>query len=518
MARAFISYKHDAQPDVRIADYLVQLLPGHGLTTFIDRQIPIGHEWPTAIESELERADFLIVLLSERSAASEMVIHEVSIAHRLKLSTGRPVILPVRVAFKDSLPYDLGAKLERIQYRLWEGDGDEQTIGAEIVQAMLSQQSFAAPEAHSSPAAPNNLAADGNAVTAGAVLAAPLPSFDVRWLDMLESPGGAVRLDSPFYIERELDEKAARLISRPGVTINISGSRQAGKSSALARLYQRARDLDQPAIYLDFQQLDEDQLASLDSLLRYLANFLALHLATNESPDRYWNSALGSKDKINLFLQNDVLARLQKPLVLIMDKVDRVFAFPYRNDFFGLVRVWHSKRAIDPAWRLLNLVLAYSTEATLLITDQTQSPFNVGEHLHAHDLSRLQVEDLNQKHGSPLRTVQETDLFMDLIGGHPFLVRKALYEMVDRAQPFAGLQACAVDDDGPFSDHLRYHWWRLKESDERRAAMKSAILNGMVASDEGFFSLRSAGLVTGHSREAVQPRCGLYRAYFKERL
>ena len=281
MARAFISYKHDAQPDVRIADYLVQLLPGHGLTTFIDRQIPIGHEWPTAIESELERADFLIVLLSERSAASEMVIHEVSIAHRLKLSTGRPVILPVRVAFKDSLPYDLGAKLERIQYRLWEGDGDEQTIGAEIVQAMLSQQSFAAPEAHSSPAAPNNLAADGNAVTAGAVLAAPLPSFDVRWLDMLESPGGAVRLDSPFYIERELDEKAARLISRPGVTINISGSRQAGKSSALARLYQRARDLDQPAIYLDFQQLDEDQLASLDSLLRYLANFLALHLATN---------------------------------------------------------------------------------------------------------------------------------------------------------------------------------------------------------------------------------------------
>jgi hypothetical protein len=518
MARAFISYKHDAQPDVRIADYLVNLLPQHGLTTFIDRQIPIGHEWPTAIEAELERADFLIVLLSEKSAASEMVIHEVSIAHRLKSSTGRPVILPVRVAFKDSLPYDLGAKLERIQYRLWQGDGDEHTIGAEIVDAMISQQDFAAPQANSTPAAPNNLAADGNAVTAGSVLAAPLPSFDVRWLDMLESPGGAVRLDSPFYIERELDEKAARLISKAGVTIRVRGSRQTGKSSALARLYQRARDLEQSAVYLDFQQLDEDQLANLDSLLQYLANFLAQQLATNESPDRYWKTALGPKDKLNQFIQNDVLARLQKPLVLIMDEVDRVFAFPYRNDFFGLVRSWHSRRAIDPAWTRLNLVLAYSTEATLLIKDQTQSPFNVGEGFHAHDLSRSQVETLNQKHGSPLKTVQEADLFMNLIGGHPFLVRRALYDLVDRAQPFAGLQACALDDDGPFSDHLRYYWWWLKESDERRAAMKSAILKGMVPSDEGFFSLRSAGLVTGHSREACQPRCGLYRAYFKERL
>jgi hypothetical protein len=408
--------------------------------------------------------------------------------------------------------------LERIQYRLWEGDGDEQTIGAEIVTAMMSQQSFAAPEAHLTAAAPNNLAADGNAVTAGSVLAAPLPSFDVRWLDKLENPGGTVRLDSPFYIERQLDQRAARLISKAGVTIRIRGSRQTGKSSALARLYQRARDLEQPAIYLDFQQLDEDLLGSLDSLLHYLANFLAQQLATNESPGRYWNTALGPKDKLNQFIQNDVLARIDKPLVLIMDEVDRVFAFPYRNDFFGLVRSWHSRRAIDPAWTRLNLVLAYSTEATLLIKDQTQSPFNVGEAFHAQDLSRPQVEELNQKHGSPLKTVQETGLFMDLIGGHPFLVRKALYELVDGAQCFADLQACALDDDGPFSDHLRYYWCWLKDSDERREAMKSAILNGMVPSDDGFFSVRSAGLVTGHSREAVQPRCGLYRAYFKERL
>jgi hypothetical protein len=209
---------------------------------------------------------------------------------------------------------------------------------------------------------------------------------------------------------------------------------------------------------------------------------------------------------------------MQKPLVLFMDEVDRIFAFPYRNDFFGLVRSWHSRRAIDPVWTRLNLVLAYSTEATLLIKDQTQSPFNVGEGFHAHDLSRLQVEDLNQKHGSPLKTVKEADLFMDLIGGHPFLVRKALYELVDRGQRFSDLQACALDDDGPFGDHLHYYWWWLKDSEERRAAMKSAILEGMVPSDEGFFAIRSAGLVTGHSREAVRPRCGLYRAYFKERL
>jgi len=518
MARAFISYKHDVQPDVRIADYIVKLLPEHGLTSFIDSQIPIGQEWPAAIECELERADFLILLLSEKSAASEMVIHEVTIAHRLRAATGRPVILPIRVAFQDSLPYDLGAKLERIQYRLWERNGDEEAIGSEIVSAMLNQDSFAVPVNPQTPSAPDSLAADGNAANRGAGLAAPLPAFDVRWLEKLESPGGSVRLDSPFYIERELDQKAAKLIAKAGVTIRIRGNRQTGKSSALARLYQRARDLGQSAIYIDFQQLDEEQMKSLDSLLHHLALIIAQQLATNESPDRHWQTALGPKDKLNQFLQKDVLARIEKPLVLLMDEVDRIFAFPYRNDFFGLVRSWHSRRAIDPVWTRLNLVLAYSTEATLLIKDQTQSPFNVGEGFHAHDLSRSQVEELNQKHGSPLKTVQEADLFMDLIGGHPFLVRRALYELVDRAQRFSELQACALDDDGPFGDHLRYYWWWLKDSEERRAAMKSAILRGMVASDEGFFWLRSAGLVTGHSREAVQARCGLYRAYFKDRL
>src|SRR5436853_6525315 len=53
MARAFISYKHDAQPDVRIAEFVYDLLPRHGQNTFIDRQIAIGQEWPGAIEAEL---------------------------------------------------------------------------------------------------------------------------------------------------------------------------------------------------------------------------------------------------------------------------------------------------------------------------------------------------------------------------------------------------------------------------------------------------------------------------------
>jgi hypothetical protein len=164
---------------VKIAESLLDLLPRHGHTTFIDRQIPIGQEWPAAIESELTNADFLIVLLSEKSAASEMVFHEVSIAHRLKTQRGRPAILPVRVAYKESFPYDPGAKLERIQYRLWEQDGDETRIGADIVTAMNARQ-MPGPAAVPQTASPDSLGADGNAMRGKDTLAAPLPVLTIR--------------------------------------------------------------------------------------------------------------------------------------------------------------------------------------------------------------------------------------------------------------------------------------------------------------------------------------------------
>ncbi len=74
------------------------------------------------------------------------------------------------------------------------------------------------------------LATDGNAIQTHEMMPAPLPAFDPQWLDKLDAPGGAVRLESPFYITREIDDQAKTEVLKRGVTLRLKGSRQMGKT------------------------------------------------------------------------------------------------------------------------------------------------------------------------------------------------------------------------------------------------------------------------------------------------
>jgi len=514
MARAFISYKHKSNLDERLATYFERYLTEKKHDVFIDKEIPIGQEWPTTIEQEIKASDFLIVLLSEQSIVSEMVIQEVRMAHSFK-----KIILPVQVAFDASLPYDLGAYLNRIEYCSFKEDGDETRIAQQLDTAMSKNQPFPGNLSSSQDDKIVVLATDGNAIQAHEIMPAPLPAFDPQWLDKLDAPGGAVRLESPFYITREIDDQAKTEILKRGVTLRLKGSRQMGKTSLLARLRQHGRDNSYSIVYIDFARLDTQQFENLEILLLSIANLISYTLKTNSNPQSYWQSPLGPMNKLTNFLNDEVLSSLQQPLILIMDKVDLVFKFAhYRDDFFGLIRSWHDGRAIDPLWDRFNIVLSYSFEAYLFIQSLNQSPFNIGTEVLATDFTRTQVEKLNQRHSMPVKTTQEMDAMVELLGGHPFLMRKALYSLVVQKLSVNELIKQASYDDGPFSDHLHAYLWRLHEQSDLREAMKSAILEHVVSSDVLFHRLHSSGLVVGHDRRNAQPRCGLYADYFKKHL
>jgi hypothetical protein len=502
--KVFISYKHGAPLDVRLANSTLERLRQTGNDVFIDSQIKVGDEWPTVIEQKLKESDYFIVFLSSESAVSEMVIEEVKIARRVRKDVGRPKILPVRVAYEQPLPYDLGAWLDRLQQAFWRTDADDSHILDLLVAAMGGSD------------LPSNAP---HPVLDDPQKSAPLPAFDPRWLDALDSGDGAMRTASPFYIERDLDQKAKRAVTKMGETILIRGSRQSGKSSALARICQHARNNGQQILFVDFQAIDKSKLQDTDTLFRYLAELIYAKLRTAEGPARYWGMALGPTDKLSEFMENEVLQHAAKPFVLALDEVDRIFAHPeYFNQFFGLLRSWHNRRAFDDSWTKLNLVLAYSTESSLLIQDQNQSPFNVGEAFESVDFTREQVMELNHRHGSPLRSPAEIDAFMRVVSGHPYLVRKALFEMVSGGRSLGNLTGCAADDDGPFGDHLRRSLIWLAKRTDLKAAFKSVLSMGVCDTDLNFYKLRAGGLVRGHSREGVQVRCGLYHSYFAARL
>jgi hypothetical protein len=255
-------------------------------------------------------------------------------------------------------------------------------------------------------------------------------------------------------------------------------------------------------------------------LLLTLAESFADQLDLDVFPDQVWNQRLSPGVNFERYLRRAVFSKIEAPMVWGMDEVDRLFTCDYGSEVFGLFRSWHNERALDPAgqWRRFTLAIAYATEAHLFITDLNQSPFNVGTRLQLEDFSFEQLAELNRRYGSPLRDKAEVARYFRLVGGHPYLVRRGLHEMVTHNSDLAALEAQADHDEGPFGDHLR----RLLVSLAQDAAL-SEVVRGVLQGQpcptpESFYRLRSAGLMSGDSARDVRPRCQLYATYLEKHL
>lgn len=334
-----------------------------------------------------------------------------------------------------------------------------------------------------------------------------------------EQPGGAMPLNSRLYIARQTDEQFYAALRRRDSVVLIKGARQIGKTSLLARGLQQARESGAAVILTDFQHLTMATFANIDKLLLTLAEMIADRFELSVSPHETWSEFLSPSTNFDRYLRRHVLTHIQGPFVWGMDEVDHLFNYDYASEFFGLLRSWHNLRALEPdgPWQRLTLALAYATEAHLFITDLNQSPFNIGTKLTLEDFTIEQVADLNARYGKPLRDEAELARFYALIGGHPYLAQRGLYEMIARQLTIATVELQATRDEGIFGDHLR----RLAVSLERDAALFTAIRSFFFSqtdlSVQHFYRLRSAGVLIGEAPSAARPRCELYANYLKER-
>lgn len=195
-----------------------------------------------------------------------------------------------------------------------------------------------------------------------------------------------------------------------------------------------------------------------------------------------------------------------------------MFNFPYRDDFFATLRGWHNLRAIRENWRRFNLVIAHSTEPYLWIQDINQSPFNVGYQIRLADFNFDQVEELNLKQGSPLKTGDEIQQLLSLLGGQPFLVRLVLYLLATNRWSLAALQNLMTNDFGPFGDHLRRFIWGLQRNPALKESLRQTLRHQKCDDEMHFLRLRAVGLIKGETRDTVAMRCRLYEEYFENHL
>ena len=409
-AHLFICYKRHAEPDQKLAIYLHQFLTSHGHQVFIDQTLRTGDGWLEQIDGQIQASDFLIVLLSKELADSEMVQAEVSRAYEYRKRQGRPHALPVRLAYEGLLPYTIAAFLNPQQYVVWQSEADNERVTRDILAAIEGRLPLQAPIQARPVLAENILSEDGRPVLGDEILHPPLPKFDPRFVEELAVPGGAVTLRDKFYVEREADIQLKREIVKWSSTITIRAPRQTGKTSLLMRGIRHARQSGAKVVSLDFQGFGHDQLASPDIFLREFATAICHEFRLDPSDvEKSWQGAgsLGAQNKLTYFLEDIILPKFETPLILAMDEGDCLLQTPFYQDFFGLIRSWHNRRAQYEEWEKLNLVMVISTEPYLLIDDINQSPFNVGLKFELNDFSEAQVGDLNRRHGSP---VAERDL------------------------------------------------------------------------------------------------------------
>lgn len=332
--------------------------------------------------------------------------------------------------------------------------------------------------------------------------------------------GGAVALDSQFYIERRTDAEFFMALARQDSLVLVKGARQVGKTSLLARGLQQARTRGAHVVVTDFQNLSAEDFAAAEKLFLTLAESIADQLDLETLPNATWNRHLSPGINFERYWRRHIFPAITTPIVWGLDEVDRLFTCPFGSEVFGLFRSWHNKRALDPAghWQRLSLAIAYATEAHLFITDLNQSPFNVGTRLQLTDFTLEQLRDLNQRFGTPLVNEGEIKRFAALLGGHPYLVHRALSAMSGQGLSFGELEAQALSNDGLFGDHLRRLMLALLQGEALREAVIHLLRGKPRLSTPAFYGLRSAGLIAGEEIDDAHFRCQLYEKYLAKNL
>ena len=335
----------------------------------------------------------------------------------------------------------------------------------------------------------------------------------------LEAIGGAIPLDSAFYIERSADQEFEAAIGRSDSIILVKGARQMGKTSLLARGLQQARDAGAQVIMTDLQELNDSDLNSLKDFYIALANEIADQLELEELLSESWDERRSPNHNFERYFRRTVLSQIAIHVFWGLDEVDRLFTTNFGGQVFGMFRAWHNRRALDPGgpWSKLTLAIAYATEAHLFITDLNQSPFNVGTRIILEDFTLEQVTELNHRYGDPLRDQKELNHFIALLGGQPYLTRRAFHELVTRDSSYDVFETAAEREEGIFGDHLRRILLSLRK-DANLIQSVTGVLTGQPCPAESFYRLRSAGVLAGDSAKEARPRCQLYSNYLKQHL
>lgn len=209
--------------------------------------------------------------------------------------------------------------------------------------------------------------------------------------DMPFQTGGPVRADSPVYIPREADTRAAMYLQRMDY-ITLVEPREQGKTGLINRLKEQfspqgyafaIRDLMPDQVHAAAEQ---DWYRSLGNRLLHQLQFIP----NEQRPDPPINSAVWEQ-----FLA-DIATLAEQCGQRVVIVLDEIGAMPpaWATPFFSVIRSIYTSRQSFSFWQHLTFIIAGAFNPKDLIRDKTVSNFNIDQRIPLHDFDPGQVRQL----------------------------------------------------------------------------------------------------------------------------
>jgi hypothetical protein len=332
-------------------------------------------------------------------------------------------------------------------------------------------------------------------------------------------PGGAMDVDSRFYIRRAADEEVLNEVARARGLVTVLGPRQTGKTSLILQTYVNVRLVEARlrSVFVDFQALHNRDFKSLETIWCAIAVKMQEQLALDGWGEEKWAKKANFDRNFSSFLDGFVFAADSTPVLLCLDEVDRVFSSPLKSDFFSSMRAFYNRSAYDQALKRMRWLLSTSSEPSFFIEDLNQSPFNVGHRVNLNTFTVEETAEFAGRHGvaadAPL-----LGRIQEYTGGRPFLVHLFLYHMALHPESLEQFFDGQSAGGGIFLDHLNHYLKQFQKDPGLRAAMKK-VMAGKGCDDVRMTNrLEAAGLARRDPALKLVCHCRLYKDYFSKVL
>lgn len=316
-----------------------------------------------------------------------------------------------------------------------------------------------------------------------------------------------------LYVPRQRAERtAAAYLARPGKPLIVWGPELSGKTWFLVHVARRWTETCQakpPALVcIDLYQLEPD---ALNDEAQFLTEFGSAFIIGLDAP-----AALLKKSKEReggnaarlTWLVKSTLEWADTEVLMIIDHADVLMASGWRDNFFAMLRGWASKNA-EP-WPRLRIGIGLAAAPALLTESIYSSPFHgLSEPLELDEFELPQVERLAMQYKL---NWTESDLrsLVDFVGGHPYLLRAAMFEAALHETPLARLIE-SPETVPLLARHLRHMRTILARRPELWHAFRRVAQEPSAVLESGHYeALRRAGLLCKSAQGESRLRCRLY--------